>query len=126
MLQRQTSFDSGILRQDYGIIRDFIDHHQSPLIGNPRMTPVSFVNATELCEVCRFGHQLGNAFTETNRTETGLLTESTELKTGLITVSDQTVWAVHSCNSWIVSDFFLKIYTRGNISLYILPSEMRQ
>ena len=44
------------------------------------------------------------------RTETSLITEA-----DLITESDQSVWAVHNCNSWFQSiscqnDFFAKIY----------------
>ena len=48
------------------------------------MTPVSFVKTTESYEVCRLGHHM---------------------KTGLITSPDQTVRAVHSCNSLFVVTF---------------------
>ena len=51
----------------------FLCFHWSPSIGKLRMTPVSFVKSTESYEVCRW-------------------------VTGIITTSNQTVWAVHSCN----------------------------
>ena len=75
------------------------------------MTPVSFVKTTEsyvktteLYEVCRLGwivHLL-------KRT-----------KTGLITASDQTVRAVHSCNSFV--DTFQTVRLQpGKIQTYFI------
>ena len=54
----QTSYDSCVLRQDYGI--------WSPLIGTPRMSPVYFGNRKRFAdgsyEVCRLGRHLGSTF----------------------------------------------------------------
>ena len=58
-VSRQTSYDFGILRQDYGIIRGLMMDH--------------------------------TRFTDW----------STSIQADLMTVSDQTVQAVHSCNSWV-------------------------
>ena len=67
----------------------------SPSIGKPRMTPVSFVKTTksyvkttESYEVCRLGHIY-------------------RIETGLIAATDQTVRAVHYCNSWFAGIFTL-------------------
>ena len=69
-INRQTSYDYGILRQNYGITEFYW-----PLsVGKSRMTPVSFVKtmgsyvkSTESYEVCRYGHHLGSTFTGTAR-----------------------------------------------------------
>ena len=48
----QTSYDSGLIRQDYGIIQGIIGHYQSAnQSGKSRMTPVSFVKTTESYKV---------------------------------------------------------------------------
>ena len=63
------------------------------------MTPVffaqtteSYVKTTESYEVCRLGHHMDSTFTGQD-------------KTGLIIASDQTVLAVHNCNSLFVVTF---------------------
>ncbi|MEW8186653.1 MAG: hypothetical protein AB2794_16815, partial [Candidatus Thiodiazotropha endolucinida] len=45
IINRQTSFEPGILRQDYGIIQGVID--------TPSMTPVSSIKTTESYVVCQ-------------------------------------------------------------------------
>ena len=63
------------------------------------MTPVSFVKTTESYEVCRLGHVM---------------------KTGLINSSDQTVRAVHSCNSLFVVTFQTVRLQPGKIQTYFI------
>ena len=58
------------------------------------MTPVSFVKTTESYEVCRLGRHMASTFT--GKDQEG---------PNLITASDQTVRAVHSCNSLFVVTF---------------------
>ena len=45
IINRQTSFEPGIPRQDYGIIQGFVD--------KPSMTPLSSIMTTESCVVCQ-------------------------------------------------------------------------
>ena len=66
--------------------------HGSPSIGKPRMTPVSFVKTTESFEFCRLGHYLGSTFAGTDQNGPNYDIE-------------QTVRAMHSCNSWLESAF---------------------
>ena len=48
-ISRQTSYNSGILRHDYGIKRWF-----TATVDKPGMPPVFFVMITELYKVCRW------------------------------------------------------------------------
>ena len=68
-IYRQTSYDSGIPRQDFGIIRDFIGNHQSANFVRLRYPPSRLRNHTKFAyesyEVCRSGHHLGSTVTET-------------------------------------------------------------
>ena len=90
-INRQTPYDSGNLRQDYGIIRGFpICTHYLDTIGKLRMTLVVTVKTTESYEVCRFGHTIW-LYIYWNGPKRGCL----------IVASDQTVRAVQSCNSWL-------------------------
>ena len=64
-------YDSDILRQDYGIIRCLIGHHQSAKLVWLRYPSSKLWNHTRYAdgsyEVCRLGHQLGSKFTGTDR-----------------------------------------------------------
>ena len=68
-IYRQTSYDSGSPRQDFGIIRDFIGNHQSANFVRLRYPPSRLWNHTKFAyesyEVCRLGHHLGSTVTET-------------------------------------------------------------
>ena len=46
IINRQTSFEPGIPRQDYGIIQGFVD--------KPSMAPLSSIMTTESCVVCKY------------------------------------------------------------------------
>ena len=78
-IKRQTPYESGILRQDYGITRGLpVNHTRFAEWGHP---------------VCKYIYRNGPK------------------RVSLITASDQTVRAVHSCNSWFKS--FCRAVTRG-------------
>ena len=72
-VNRQMSYDFGILLQDHGILRSLSIGKSrmtpSPSIGKRRMTKGSFVKTTASYEVCRLGHYLGSTFTGTDRNE---------------------------------------------------------
>ena len=90
VINRQTSYDSGIIRQDYGIMQGFIGLHQSANLVWLRYLPSGQRNRTrfadESYEVCRLNHLYWNG----------------PKRACLTTASDQVVRANHTynCNSW--------------------------
>ena len=108
----------GNLPQDY---RTHTRFHWSPLVGKPRMTSVSFVktrnHASGLRNHTRFTDLVTIRVVHLpERTETGLIAASERAiymernETNLPTASDQTVQAVHSCNSWFPVFFFFVFF----------------
>ena len=80
---RQTLYDSGILRQEYRNVRDFIGHHQSAKIERLRYPSSRLRNHTS---------RLRN----NTRFADWVVQRPERIETGLITASGQTVRAVHS------------------------------
>ena len=66
-INRQTSYDTGIFRQDYGIIRGFIGHHKPATFVRRRYPSSRLRNHTRFADdsydIWRLGHHLCITFT---------------------------------------------------------------
>ena len=123
IINRPVSYDSGILRQDYGIIRGFIDHYQSANILRQDYWIIRqdyWIIHQDYWIIRQDYWTIRQDYWIIRGLSIGEhLPEHTE--TSLFTASDQTV---HSCNSWLLLSLLLVVAEAFYICKTLLAKQL--